>query len=87
METTSTCTSNDNPKKKIIVKRKVKGIVLPTRKELPPSPQTTHKRHTKPDTPQTRQKCTDDFVLQTMLTCIGNKRLLVDNIFDIVKDR
>jgi adenine-specific DNA-methyltransferase len=86
METTSICTSNDNPKKKIIVKRKVKGIVLPTRKEPPsPKPDTQKLDTQKPDTPKP-DKNTDDFVLQTMLTCIGNKRLLVDNIFDIVKD-
>lgn len=29
---------------------------------------------------------TDDFVFQTMLTCIGNKRKLVDHIYDIVID-
>ena len=85
METTSTCTSNDNPKKKIIVKGKVKGIVLPIRKELQTPTNTNTNTHTnKTDTPQP-EKCTDNFVLQTMLTCIGNKRLLVDNIFDIVK--
>ena len=28
----------------------------------------------------------DDFVNQTMLTCLGNKRKLVENIFDIVKE-
>ena len=45
METTSTCTSNDNPKKKIIVKRKVKGIVLPIRKELQTPTNHTHKQN------------------------------------------
>ena len=28
----------------------------------------------------------ESFVLQTMLTCIGNKRKLVNNILDIVKE-
>lgn len=33
-----------------------------------------------------RQCNQDEFVIQTMLTCIGNKRKLVSNIYDIVND-
>ena len=69
-------TSEHKPKKKIFVKKK---IVLQTKKDAQPGPQ-----------PQPLQKEANDvepenrFVMQTMLTCLGNKRLLVDNIYDIV---
>lgn len=70
-------TNDHKPKKKIIVKKK---IVIQTKKETPETP----------ETPKTDSFHNDDiksknnFVLQTMLTCLGNKRLLVDNIYDIV---
>ena len=72
-----------NEKKKIVVKRKVAGVTLPKKNLKTSTPEKLE------EPPQHSDKDKDkntDFVLQTMLTCIGNKRLLVDNIFDIVTD-
>lgn len=90
MEKMQKCTDDKQPvKKKIVIKRKVKGVVLPKTNNTPPMEKSKPKEQSTPinDNKGDNGNGKDtDFVLQTMLTCIGNKRLLVDNIFDIVKD-
>lgn len=95
METTShnekTPSITTSPHKKIIVKKK---IIIDRRPEsiteiggnvsaveptptIAPTPASAHDTNTEEGS---------DFVMQTMLTCIGNKRLLVDNIYSIAND-
>jgi adenine-specific DNA-methyltransferase len=71
---------NENIRKKRVVKRLVvqrkgeKKIVTRRVELLPPAP---------PTSPEVCVEHTPDFVHQTMLTCIGNKRTLVDEIWKI----
>jgi len=73
------------PRKKIIVKKKIVIIRQPA-SIVKPIPSVTD-TVTDTVTDIVTDIVTDaGFVMQTMLTCIGNKRLLVDNIYAIAND-